>query len=89
MSKLILPGDSEFDFTLGTVPPPAPPGAVFIARAGSGILEPASPEEIREYLNGGEYDERMEEIDEDEEWEAGNESLLSKPFESGLILPQW
>lgn len=71
---LILPGNPEFDLTLGMALPPSPISeeVVFIARFGSGILEPATPEQAREYLMGGEYDERMNEIDDGEEWEPGN-----------------
>lgn len=74
MSNLILPGDVEFDLTLGMALPPSPLSneVVFIARSGSGILEPATPEQAREYLMGGEYDERLAEIDDGEGWEPGN-----------------
>lgn len=70
MPRLILPGDPEFYTTLGTVTPPAAPDQVFIVRAGSLILEPASPDEVDEYLNGGEYDERLQEMGdcEEEDW---------------------
>lgn len=64
---LLLPGDPEFERTLGTVLPPAAPGQVFIVRAGSSILEPATPDEVDEYLLGGEYDERLEELGDDAE----------------------
>jgi hypothetical protein len=40
---------------------------VFIVRAGSLILEPATPEEVDEYLLGGEYDQRLDEMDTDEQ----------------------
>ncbi len=77
-SPLILPGDPEFDFTLATMPPPgtiAGGDIAFIARAGSGILHPATQVEVREYLEGGEYDQRLAEIGEvpelwDDEFEA-------------------
>lgn len=73
---LILPGDPLFDLTLSTAFPPdwravadrlgdAP---IFIASAGSGVLRPATPEERAEYLYGGEYDERLEEIGDDEDY---------------------
>jgi hypothetical protein len=79
MSPLILPGDPLFDATLGMVLPPSPLSTevCFVARAGSGILEPVTAAQAREYLLGGEYDERLAEIDdEDQSWVAGNQSVL-------------
>jgi hypothetical protein len=76
MSSLILPGNPLFDMTLGMALPPSPLSTevCFVARAGSGILEPASPDQVREYLMGGEYDERLSEIDDSEEsWVVGNQ----------------
>lgn len=66
MKRLILPGDPEFHFTLGTVTPPAAPDQVFIVRSGSLIMEPATPEEVDEYLQSGEYDQRLVEMDDDD-----------------------
>jgi hypothetical protein len=62
---LYLPGDLEFDETLGRQLPPTISGQewVYVARANSGILEAVSPETATEYLYGGEYDERIKEID--------------------------
>lgn len=65
---LILPGDPEFDFTLATAIPPGwrnvaeqiGQQVAFVAQVGSGLLRPATPDELDEYLMGGEYDERME-----------------------------
>lgn len=69
MSCLILPGDPEFDQTLACPPPNWRSVATqhggefaFVARAGSGVLEPVSFRELDEYLEGGEYDERLEAI---------------------------
>lgn len=67
MKRLILPGDPEFHLTLGTVTPPAAPDQVFIVRSGSLIMEPATPEEVDEYLQSGEYDQRLVEMGEEEE----------------------
>lgn len=69
MPRLILPGDPEFYMTLGTVTPPAAPDQVFIVRAGSLILEPASPDEVDEYLHSGEYDQRLDEMESEDSWE--------------------
>lgn len=69
---LYLPGDPEYEWTLGNRLPPCPltDDHVFVARAGSGLLEPASESEMQEYLLGGEYDDRLSEIpDDDEDWE--------------------
>jgi hypothetical protein len=63
MSNLILPGDPLFDFTLATAPPPGVESAPFlVADAASGILRPAGDQELRDYLEGGEYSERMRAI---------------------------
>lgn len=71
---LILPGDPEFNATLATPPPNWRQVAAslsgeyaFVARTGSGLLEPVSFRELDEYLEGGEYDERMDEIAAEEE----------------------
>jgi hypothetical protein len=71
---LILPGDPEFNLTLATPPPNWRQVAeqlsgeyAFVARAGSGMLEPVSFRELDEYLDGGEYDDRLEEIEAEEE----------------------
>lgn len=59
-SLLILPGDPLFDFTLATMPPPGSQGCQFlIADSASGILRPANQSDWIEYMEGGEYDERM------------------------------
>lgn len=63
---IILPGDPEFELTLGIISPPSTAEAVFIVRAGSLLMEPVSPAEATEYLYGGEYEERLAEIDADE-----------------------
>ncbi|MEC4804430.1 MAG: hypothetical protein SAJ12_10510 [Jaaginema sp. PMC 1079.18] len=73
MSELILPGTIEFEETLATVLPynwqeiaySACGDYNFIARAGSGVLEAVHESEAREYLYGGEYDQRLEEA---EDW---------------------
>lgn len=77
-SPLILPGDPEFDWTLATSLPPdwravadrIGEYCTFVASVGSGgVLRPATPQELDEYLWGGEYDERLLEIDEEDDWE--------------------
>lgn len=63
MSGLILPGDPEFDLTLGlTLPPAEQPDAVFIVRPGSLLMEAVPPDQVDEYLFSGEYDERLLEM---------------------------
>lgn len=79
-SVLLLPGDPEFDWILSTSKPPgwrqvaekAGDGCVYLAEVGSGILRAAGQEDLTEYLFGGEYDDRMAELDEleDEEFEG-------------------
>jgi hypothetical protein len=69
MLPLILPGDPLFDATLGMVLPPSPLSTevCFVARVGSGILEPVTAAQAREYLLGGEYDERLSQLDDRDE----------------------
>jgi hypothetical protein len=71
MNSLILPSDPEFDLTLATAIPPdwrnpakqISQGVMFVADAGSGLLRPALPDELMDYLYGGEYDERIAAIE--------------------------
>ncbi len=75
-SRLILPGDIEFDLALATIPPnwkevAAKSNTVsFLADAETGLLRAASGKECQEYLLGGEYQQRLESMweyeDEDE-----------------------
>lgn len=68
---LILPGDPGFDFTLATAIPPGWLAVAeqigqqcsFVADRDSGLLRPATDQELTEYLYGGEYDERLEDIE--------------------------
>lgn len=80
-SPLILPGDVEYECTLNGTLPPVQEGIqpLYIQRPGSLLLEVATPEEMTEYLLSGEYDERLDEMpdDDDEEWN----------LEDFLILP--
>jgi hypothetical protein len=67
--NLILPGDPEFHLTLSTALPPGwrevadhiGQNVCFVASVESGILRPATPDELNDYLWGGEYDQRLEE----------------------------
>lgn len=61
--SLILPGNPLFDFTLATMPPPGSQGETYlVADSETGILRPATLKELDEYLEGGEYEERMHSI---------------------------
>ncbi|QMS87307.1 hypothetical protein HUN01_06810 [Nostoc edaphicum CCNP1411] len=73
-SGLILPGHPFFDDYLYCTLPPAwrnfayhNPDFAFVARSGSGILEVVTQEEMEEYIEGGEYDQRLEECGDDDE----------------------
>lgn len=82
-SPLILPGDLEFDLTLNGVLPPVQDGVqpLYVQRPGSLLVEAATPEEMTEYLLSGEYDERLEEMDdweeEEDEWIEDSPILLT------------
>lgn len=70
---LLLPGDPGFTEILTTPPPnwretAARDGdtVAFICEPGSGIFRPATHQDWEEYFYGGEYDERLAEIADDE-----------------------
>lgn len=71
MSLLILPGNPLFDLTLLTPRPDwkdiaAKDGDTyaFVVDANTGLTRPATSNELEEYLYGGEYDERLSQINE-------------------------
>ncbi len=74
-SLLILPGDPEFDSTLALSLPPdwqflaARQGGDygFVVDSQSGLLRVEDSTGIREYVNGGEYDDRLAAIEDDED----------------------
>lgn len=75
---LFLPGDPDFDFTLSQTLPPGwkhfahnHPEFSFVARAGDcGLLTPVTQAEAIEYVEGGEYEERI--------FESGDEDLINQ-----------
>lgn len=71
-TSLILPGHPLFDLTLAT-PRPDWRGVAakdeqyaFVTEPGSGLMRPVTQADLEDYLYGGEYDERLEEIDSNE-----------------------
>lgn len=83
---LILPDNPLFDFTLATIRPPGwkqvadkkGESVAFIVQPGSGIMRPATWSEMQDYLNSGEYDERLKEIGEPEgELEEKSEEIYA------------
>lgn len=74
-TNLILPGDPEFDFTLAaTLPFNWQETAVslsgdygFVVDSQTGLMRVENSQGIREYVHGGEYDERLEFITDDED----------------------
>ena len=72
MSRLILPGNPLFDITLLAPRPDWQDKAnadgntyAFVIDADNGLTRPATSQELEEYLYGGEYDERLAQIDDD------------------------
>jgi hypothetical protein len=71
---LLLPGDPEYEKTLGrTLPPDWRAKAEqfcgdfgFVAHAETGLLEAVSFSQLDEYIHGGEYDVRLSEIETDD-----------------------
>lgn len=70
-SPLILPGDPLFEETLLRPPPDwrdqirGADNYAFIVRADSMLLEPVNISQLDDYMEGGEYDERLGAIGED------------------------
>jgi hypothetical protein len=71
---LILPGHPFFDeYLYGTLPPGwrdyayHNPDFALVARSGSGILEAVNEAEMQEYVEGGEYDQWLEECGEEDD----------------------
>ncbi|MBW4644760.1 MAG: hypothetical protein KME23_17655 [Goleter apudmare HA4340-LM2] len=71
---LILPGHPFFDeYLYGTLPPDwrdyayHNPDFAFVARAGSGMLEAVTEAEMVKYVEGGEYDQWLEESGQDDD----------------------
>jgi hypothetical protein len=58
----------------------------FVARSGSGILEPVSLRELDDYLEGGEYAQRLQESDQmDCYWDAfGDEDEIEAYYDADL-----
>lgn len=77
---IITPDDPEFSQWLGIPPPIASENrgeTVFVAEPGTGLLRAASWRETDEYLYGGEYTERLIEVEdaysfhaEESEWDG-------------------
>jgi hypothetical protein len=94
MSKLILPGHPLFDQTLASPPPnwgevAARQGGkvAFVARSGSGLLEPVSLADLDDYLEGGEYAKRLQESGQDDTYlEAfGDEDEIEEYYELEFV----
>jgi hypothetical protein len=69
---LILPGTDLFDLTLATIPPEwewrdRGDQVSFVADVDSGLLRPVTPRDLEEYVLGGEYDQRLADIEDDDE----------------------
>lgn len=69
---LILPGNPLFDLTLATPRPDWQRVAsldrqyAFVAEPGSGLMRPVTQKELDDYIYGGEYQERLKEIGEND-----------------------
>ncbi|MBD1925760.1 hypothetical protein H6F74_05615 [Trichocoleus sp. FACHB-90] len=67
---LVYPGDPDFESVLGSILPfdwreeawKSCGDYCFVADSESGLLRTATPAETREYLEGGEYEERLASI---------------------------
>lgn len=85
---IILPGDPLFDWTLATTPPPGSRGADYlVADCETGIYRVASPEDLTEYLWGGEYSERMRAIGDSDDPEES--AWIAEQEQCGGHLDHW
>jgi DNA/RNA endonuclease G (NUC1) len=64
---LILPDHPDFNRWLA-IPPPSTNNSAFVAEIESGVLKEANEKEFIEYVFGGEYDERLEFIGENDDF---------------------
>lgn len=78
--RLLLPGEPGFAEILAYTPPPnwrevaARDGTsyAYVAEPGSALLRAVGMAELEEYLEGGEYDDRLAELDDwEEDWDDG------------------
>lgn len=67
MMDLIFPGHPEFDWWLSQPPPRYCPEKALIADQWGNLRE-ANGKQLQEYLNGGEYDIRLEVIEDDDQY---------------------
>jgi hypothetical protein len=74
LPELLLPGDPGFYETLATPPPDWGEAAkrdgnnyAFVVEPGSGLARAVDMRDLEEYLEGGEYEERLLEISDDDE----------------------
>ena len=73
-SGIILPGHPDFNFYLhGRLPPnwreTFSQESAFVVRADGVTLEMVTEKEFEEYIEGGEYDERLTQMDDEKEFE--------------------
>lgn len=87
MSRIILPGDPEFDETLGWFPPnfqqvadqTGGDFALIVRAEGSGLLEAVPWSEVVEYMHGGELELREQEMEDDlaDDWNSNTGLCLA------------
>lgn len=63
-SGLMLPGHPDFNRILATPPPDPDRRKDFVVRKGGSLLESIDSSGLDEYFESGEYEERLEEIEE-------------------------
>lgn len=84
VSPLLLPGQPGFNQILATPPPDPRRGVNYVVRTDSSLMEAVGDDDLEDYLQGGEYDERLDQIEQENSAEIPiNEGLRS----SVLYLP--
>ncbi|MEM9815542.1 MAG: hypothetical protein AAF827_03880 [Cyanobacteria bacterium P01_D01_bin.6] len=63
MFDLLLPGQPGFNQILATPPPDPRQGVAYVQRVDSPVMEAVELSELDEYMLGGEYGERLEQIE--------------------------
>lgn len=94
---IILPGDFEYDYTIANLPPPPDKNQkrhnfageyAYIARPGNfGITECVPLTEATEYVLGGEYDTRLEEFPNEEDYNPDDYCPYEYYLENNGLVP--
>lgn len=72
-SLLLLPGQPGFNEILATPPPDPTKSKNFVVRKGGWVAESVDEQALQDYFDSGEYDERLDEIEQQNTVEINQE----------------